>query len=55
MTQALVTSKAILAILFRLFWLLAPQQFYVIWPSNLLTSSLPDEACYSRNGSCALN
>jgi len=36
------------------FALLAFKHFKIIWLSNLLTTSVPDE-CYSRNASCTLN
>lgn len=43
----------ILVILFRSFGILAPKDFKVIWHSNLLIMTVPDEE-YSRNASCIL-
>lgn len=43
----------ILVILFRSFGILAPKDFKVIWQSNLLIMTVPDEE-YSRNASCIL-
>ena len=39
---------------FRTFYFLTAKDFYIIWPSNILTLTIPGEG-YSRNGSCALN
>ena len=44
----------ILAILFRPFGFLAPKGFKIIWLSNILDLSVPDEG-YCRNASCALH
>ena len=44
---------AVLAILIRPFDLLAPKDFSVIWLSNFLILSIPDEG-YSSNMSCTL-
>ena len=44
----------VFAILFRPFGLFAPKIFEIIWFSNLLTLSIPNEG-YSRNVSCTLN
>ena len=43
-----------LLFLFRLFDLLAPKDFKIIWLSNLLIMSVPDKG-YSREVSCILN
>lgn len=43
----------ILVILFRCFDILAPKDIKVIWHSNLLIMTVPDEE-YSRNASCIL-
>jgi len=40
--------------MFKPFCLLALKDFYIIWLSNLIIVSIPDEGC-SRNASCALN
>jgi len=42
------------AILFRSFGFLAPKDLKIIWFSNILALSVPDEG-YSRNAWCALN
>ena len=47
-------SYSILAILFRSFGVLAPKNVKIIWISNILALTVPDEG-YSRNASCALN
>ena len=43
-----------MAILLRLFGLIAPKTFLIICLFNLLTLGVPDEG-YSRNAWCALN
>jgi hypothetical protein len=37
-----------LAILFRIFGLLVPKTFEIIWLSNLLILSVPDEGYFER-------
>jgi hypothetical protein len=42
-----------LTILFRFFGLFAPKNFHIIYLSNILSISVPDEG-YFRNVSCGL-
>jgi hypothetical protein len=45
--------QSILAILFQLLGFLAPKDFHIIWLSNILALSVPDEG-FSGNASCVL-
>jgi hypothetical protein len=43
-----IIEKIYFAILFKPFGFLAPKDFYIIWLSNILTLSVPDEGYSER-------
>ena len=49
-----LSSPPILVILFMAFYLLVTNDLYIVWLSNPVTLTVPDEG-YSRNVSYALN